>query len=225
MRFDIACLLHGFWRWWADAQPWLQGLFGGAGALLLWEGVLKPKRERRALAHALAEELSHNLQYAVGQRLYLEHNPKSIPMDFELSEIVFSAVRAKFGELRPHVGAIMLVYRQIQALNKLPAAYKETLLRYNAENTTIPEVNADPSRGGRIAELDRELNSMLGVYKSGLEVIVGRVNTLLPRLRRAAVPLWRLDYYLRPKKLLSITEAAENVATLAAQRKRELEGK
>ena len=35
--------------WWTDLSPWLQGLFGGAGVTLLWEGVLKPVRERRSL--------------------------------------------------------------------------------------------------------------------------------------------------------------------------------
>lgn len=190
----------------------------------LWEAVLKPKRERRSVAHALAEELSHNLQYAVGQRQYMNHDPKSVPSDFELSEIAFNAVGGKFGELRPHVGRIMLVYRQVQALNKLPADYKETLLRERAEKAIIPDVKEAPGHRERIARLDSELNAIVGVYKSGLEVLVDRINELLPKLRRASVPLWRLDYYFRRKKRLSLSDSAETVAALAAQRKREREG-
>jgi hypothetical protein len=64
-------------NWLTEVSPWVQGLFGGTGATLFWEGILKPVRARRSLAHVLAEEVAHNLQYAAEQRLYLDKDNAS----------------------------------------------------------------------------------------------------------------------------------------------------
>ena len=51
------------------------------------------------------------------------------------------------------------------------------------------------------------------VYKSSLEKLVERANGLLPKLRRASIPYWRLDYLIRQKKQLTPEELAERLET------------
>jgi hypothetical protein len=199
-------------RWLTDLSPWLQGLFGGAGITLLWEGFLKPGRDRRSLAHVLAEELSLTVQYAAGQRLYIKHNPKGMPGDFAICDAVFTAVAPRLGELPDLVGEIVLFYHGVRDLNRLPALYADALDQYRRGKPPEQAIH------------DRQMDSVLGVYRTGLEKCVERANALLPKLRRASIPWYRIDLRLRKPKVLSLDSLARDVDELARIRKQQLRG-
>jgi hypothetical protein len=211
--------LHQTILGWQALSPWLQGLFGGAGVTLLWEGIVKPSRERRSLAHVLAEEIGHNLQYAAGQRLYHEKEPKIIPGDFTLSELVFSAIADRLGELPELTGEIVLCYRKAQALNAIPEAYTIILNEYlhakEALATGLPGVSE------KYQNAQTAVRAHIGVYRSGLEGFVATANTLLPKLRRAATPWYRFDIRMRKPNLLSLEDLAQDANRLADQRRKE----
>jgi hypothetical protein len=202
--------------WLKDISPWVQGLFGGAGATLLWEAFLKPAAERRSLAHVLAEEIAHNLQYAAGQRIYLNHNPKGIPYDFALSRMVFDAIAPRIGELPEHVADIMLIYRHVESLNALPGAFSNAFDAYRVAQTA--------GGGPRTEEHKRDLETMLGIYKDSLERLVNLSNALLPKLRRKAIPYYRPDLRLRRKPTLSLDDLAADVERLVQRRVQQGQG-
>jgi hypothetical protein len=207
---DLSTLL----RLWRELSPWIQGLFGGAGAILLWEAVLKPIRERRALAHILAEEIAHNLQYAAGQRLYLEGNPKGLPGDFRLSMLVFSAVAHRIGELPHLTGDTVLLYRRVDALNALPEKFAQALRDLNDSSGDSWEVRE------RKENARKESDTILTIYRQGLEKVVEDANAILPRLRAAARPWYRVDYMLRKKQTLDLQDMAGDVMKLLERNRR-----
>ncbi len=196
-------------------SPWIQGLFGGTGATLFWEGILKPVRARRSLAHVLAEEVGHNLQYAAGQRLLLDKNPRGIPSDFSLSTQVYKALLPRIGELPRLVGEIVLLYRSIEALNAIPESFTVVFNKFHD-----PEGQPDYV----LVQLEEQINGHLGVYRTGLESVVNRANTLLPKLRKASLPWYRIDTRLRKPKLLSLDELAKTVDQLANERAAQRKG-
>ena len=201
--------------WVTEISPWIQGLFGGTGATLFWEGILKPVRARRSLAHVLAEEVGHNLQYAAGQRLLVDKNPGGIPSDFSLSTQVYEALLPRIGELPKLVGEIVLLYRSIEALNAIPESFTVAFNKFHDPEGQPTYV---------LAQLKEQLNGYLGVYRTGLESVVNRANTLLPKLRRASVPWYRLDLRLRKPKLLSLDELGRTVEQLANDRAAQRKG-
>ena len=202
-------------NWLTELSPWIQGLFGGTGATLVWEGILKPVRARRSVAHVLAEEVAHNLQYSAGQRLLLDKNPRGIPNDFSLSTGVYEALLPRIGELPKLVAEIVLLYRSIEALNAIPESFTVALNKLQ-----------DPEGHPRhvFTQLEEQVNAFLGVYRTGLESVVNRASTLLPKLRKASVPWYRLDLRLRKPKLLSLDELGKTVEQLAVDRAAQRKG-
>lgn len=197
-------------RWLSGLSPWIQGFFGGAGATLLWEGVLKPRRARRRVAHALAEEIALALTYAASQRLYVKHLPKGVPGDFAMSDVVFNAVAAQLGELPELLGEIVIFYQGVRDLNHLPVGFAESLRAYRSAEVADQSIH------------QRELDSILGVYRSGLETCVDRANKLLPKLHKAAIPWYRFDRRLRKPRLLSLDQLAKDVDAVARLREKDL---
>lgn len=161
------------------------------------------------MAHVLAEEIGHNLQYAAGQRLNLNRNPKGIPADFFLSVAVYHSVLPRIGELPKHVGEVVLLYRQFESLNELPKPFGEALERYHSP---------DGQPATLLVRLKEEMNGYLGVYRTGLEDAVNRANTILPKLRSAAVPWYRIDMRMRKPTLLSTEDLNVRVNRLADSR-------
>jgi hypothetical protein len=159
--------------------------------------------------------MAHNLQYAAGQRLYLDHNPKGIPRDFSLSKMVFDAVASRIGELRAEVGDIVLVYRYIESLNALPEKFETILDQYRiAQKTSDSQV--DEHRG--------DLETTLGIYRDSLERLVNLLNNVLPRLRRRATPWYRIDLRIRREPTLSLEDLAARVAQIAERRTEQSRG-
>lgn len=210
-------LLSLFWTWLVQASPWLQGLFGGAGVTLLWEGVVKPRRERHSLAHVLAEEVAFNLQLAVGQLVMFEHNPAGIPSDLKFLNKVYESLTPRIGELDTElIGDVVLFYATLDSLNARPTMWADTFERLRTiQREEHDEVSASITRAQHERELRTELDVQLRVCKRGIASCIERARTLLPRLRRAALPWWRLDYYVRRKKTLSFEQVRADVAKRA----------
>lgn len=166
--------------------PILQGLFGGVGATLVWEGILKPRRERRSLARALGTEVGLNMQMIAGGLSLLTHKPNHIPLDFSLSAQVFASVSSRIGELEPVLLADLVVfYREVDALNQLPKAHAAALDDYRRID------RADHAAKERAQRL---IDSIRTTYSMALERTLRRGNQVLPKLRRTSRPLilrWR----------------------------------
>lgn len=189
------------WGWLANSSGLIQGLFGGAGATLLWEGLLKPRREQRNLAHILAEEVSLNIQIAANQIAMFEHNPKSVPQDFRFSTRVFESVAERIGALPTRlVGDVILMYFGMDATNRLPDLFAHTL---DVEDAMIAEMNpigAFPA-GPAVQVRHKALGFQIETFKGGVTKGLDRAKELLPALRRAAAPWWQLEHWTgRPFK-------------------------
>ena len=184
-----------------EAASLISGLFGGAGATLLWEIVLKPKRERRNVAEVLSAEISHNIQM-LGAAMNVARTDR-IPPDVQFSTMVFDAVVEKIGELPPKViGEVVLLYRYFQQLNSFPRIYSEALDRYRETPADAPHK----------PQLQKELQSVIDVYNSYLPKAAGRVNIVQPQLLKVAFPWWSPRRLFRSKaKELDLAESRERI--------------
>lgn len=181
---------------WAELAPWVQGAFGGVGATLLWEAVLRPQREKRALATVLTEEINHNLQFAGIARSHIRTKPTTLPGDFSLSTLVFDSVADRIGMLPSLTAEIVLHYRRAHSMNDLRAGWEPCLRDYRAAKVSAPV---------QAAALKSELDSMLVAYRQGLDSLIKEASVLLPKIRRASIAWWQ--FRRRARKLTRLTQA------------------
>jgi hypothetical protein len=207
--------LPAWLEWWPAAAPWVQGLFGWAGATLLWEAVLKPARERRSLSHVLADEVAVNLQIAAMQQEYVQRNPKGIPADFAFVTVGFSALAGRLSELPTKlVGDVIVFYAALTEANKIPDRFGALVDERKGLGPPGPG-----SRGRlRHDQLEAELDRVLVIFNGAINATVDRANALLPRLRRASVPRWRVDYLFRRKRMLTRDELRARVEDMERRR-------
>ncbi|MHB1095567.1 MAG: hypothetical protein ACYC3F_05280 [Gemmatimonadaceae bacterium] len=166
--------------WWLQVAPWIQGLFGGAAALLLWETLLKPMRERRSLSEVLAADLSQHLQAAAAGHIQRRAHPKTVPGENPFPLGIFDAVTARVGELPSAlVGDVVMIYRILRRLNECAA--RAARLCEQMQHTDHPE------RAGLFEEL---LVEHLADYERLLENFGERFATTQPRLIDCARPWW-----------------------------------
>lgn len=205
----------------SELSPLVQGLFGGAGATLLWELVLRPSRERRQAARVIAQEVSLCLQLAATARYRAEENSSGIAADFSLPTLAFSAIGGSLGALPTEiVGEVVGFYHYVGTLNVLPGNFGSTLDRYRS----LAIVGDTEER----QRLKGDLDDQLAAYRSGLEFLAAAANKLLPKLRRLSMSWWRVDYLLSEKKQLSAADVqraadgatARHAAALAVVRAR-----
>ncbi len=153
------------------------GLFGGTGAVLVWELMLRPLVHGRAIAEVLSAEVSLNLEYLTAASLVARGN--TIPMDFALSTSVFESVTDRIGDLPPNlVGEVVFLYRYFTELNKQPTAYGDTLKEYR---------NHHPGSSNHQG-LERELGSLIAVYNQNVHKAIARIQLVQPLLLKAASP-------------------------------------
>jgi hypothetical protein len=84
------------------------GLSGGPGAIVLWEGVFKPRRLRKKVGAVLEVEMGQNLSRIVrARRLHQSGGPRQI--DLTLSRIGFEVVAADLSELPAGAPRVFLI--------------------------------------------------------------------------------------------------------------------
>jgi hypothetical protein len=107
------------------------GLIGGAISFLLLEMGYKKRRERHGIAEALAAELSLVAEELNG--FVAKQDPNEIPEYFRTSHVVFDALANRLAELRfEDVLSTVKVYRVLDEMNRMPAAWREHALSASA---------------------------------------------------------------------------------------------
>lgn len=184
-----------------DVVSLLTGLFGGAGATLLWETVLKPRRERRSVAQVLSAEVSLNLQLLAAALVGAD--AKKLPPDFRLSTMVFDAVAERIGELRPDdVGEVVFLYNHFTNLNRLVEFY----VQY------VDDLRACPPDAPHRGTIVSEIQSCIRAFYGSIDKAVNRTNLVQPRLLRAAKPWWSLrKWRSQQSQMLCLDEIAQRM--------------
>jgi hypothetical protein len=168
----------------------IAGLFGGTGAVLVWEVVIRPVVQGRAVAEVLSAEVSFNLEYLAAARVVAR--PNSVPMDFSLSTSVCDSVADRIGDLPPNlVGEVVFLYRYFTELNKLPLGYGETLREFRSYEPGSPNHQA----------AQRELGALIAVFNQNVQKAIARIELVQPLLLAAASPWWSIRGRRRRKPI------------------------
>lgn len=160
----------------APLGPVLSGLFGGAGAVLLWEGVLKPLAARRRAAKVLGAEVSFNKLVMIAHRSARKVARGGLPGDFHLTTRGFDVVVDGVAELSVELLVpVLLFYERVRHLNAVAEAYWRDVDRWKA---MLP--------GDERKSFEKELDRTLSVFDSGLDVAIREAEQLVPKLREMA---------------------------------------
>lgn len=164
------------------------GLFGGVGAVVIWEIFIRPVREGRDLAEVLAAEVSFNLEYLVAATMKAKQT--GIGVDFSLSTAVFDSTVDRIGALPPRlVAEVVFLYRYFAELNQLPRAYAELLTQYRGY---------EPGTENKQAA-ERELKGAIQAFRQNLDKAINRIQLVQPLLLAAARPWWSVRAWRSPK--------------------------
>lgn len=188
----------------------LLGLFGGAGATLIWELLFRPLRERRSLAEVLSAESSLNMQLLGAAQLYA--SATKVPPDFEASTMVFDAVAARIGELPSQaVNEVIFLYRYFKQLNEMPRTYV----------ALVDELRAQPAESPHGKTVERELQQCAAVFNNYVVKAINRCNITQPMLLKSAFPRWSPRRYGRqPSRMLDVSELAGRIRVSQEERAR-----
>ncbi len=98
----------------------LGGLFGGTGWGLLWETVLKPRRERAGILAALRAEIAHNVP-VIDMGITVMANPSLYPpWDFAVATTVYTSIADRLDALKPdEITATVSLYADLDLLRRL----------------------------------------------------------------------------------------------------------
>lgn len=174
----------------------IAGLFGGTGAVLIWELAIRPVVHGRAVAEVLSAEVSFNLEYLAAFREIAK--PNSIPMDFSLSTSVRNSVAERIGDLPPNlVGEVVFLYRYFTELNQLPIKYGETLREFKNYEPGSPNHHA----------AQRELAALVAVFNQYVQKAIARIELVQPLLLAAASPWWSIRGRRRRRPIMLDVEA------------------
>lgn len=157
----------------------LSGVLGGLIPLVIWEGSLKPRRERRALATILSEEISRNTRRAVRLRDEPPADSHSLRRDPYFSSMIFDAVVGRVGEFPAYdVGRIVELYRWFKDLNAITeriTAAREAFSPNDSEGEVI-------TRWRKGEGVEHVLEQMPQLIEMGYEV--------LDSLAKSGAPGW-----------------------------------
>jgi hypothetical protein len=169
----------------------VSGLFGGAGVLLLWEIVLRPMRQGRALAEVLSAEVSINLELlvalqAVGQRR------SAIPPDLRFSTTVYDNLMGQLGDLPPDlVRDVVFLYRYFSELNAQPPAYV----------ASVREMRKCAPGSAEYRSIDQEIRMQIVIFNDYVGKAIARIELIQPLGLKAAAPWWSIRGYRRPPSI------------------------
>jgi hypothetical protein len=155
----------------------LIAIVSGAGGSALLELYYKPRRDRRRAAAILYSEILHNAQFLRSHIAFRVQKPREIPQDFKLSRLGFDAVTAQATELPvPVVRRLIKLYNQIDGLNQQVQAHNHSLEAFFALERDSPLRE----------RMNRDLNTMVDVFQTGVDNTLQSCADLEPRLRRLA---------------------------------------
>lgn len=199
-------------EWVTPASTILLGLFGGAGATLLWELWLKPRRERKQVARALSAEVSLNLRHLVAMSSVGMQTNRAIPADFELSTLMFEAIADRVGELPlPVLSRLIPLYNRFRYLNRAATEY----------GALIDKRDAHVDKGAKFLSLASEVNAANEAFYRTLETTIERADALNGDLYRVAEGLFRR--WRKPRGKLTRGEMDASITAFLKQRKTNLE--
>ena len=191
----------------------ITGALGGFVATFLWEVVLKPRRERKALAELLAAELEQHARLLTAMRLERAKQPDRVVTQQGLSTGVYEAVLGRLGEL-PYtlVGPLVVYYQLLQRLRDV-----------GAKVDAIGPVIVPPfGPAERKRELLEEYTDLAGEAEQMAHMIY-------TRLRRVTHPRWLPQRFRPPQSVLvtrgELLEKGDSLRTLTAAAVRRLDGR
>jgi hypothetical protein len=149
------------------------GLFGGVGATVVWEGLIKPHLDRRNLSRSLATEILANRTRLVRALATRNSDPRKLPFSLHLSTIVFESVAERIAELPEEIlPDLIRLFHQFVYVNAIRAHLKENLdQRPGADNAT-EEV------------LRKRFSDGLEGLDTNLQIAIEWADELLPKLVR-----------------------------------------
>jgi hypothetical protein len=169
----------------------LVGVFGGGATTLLWEGLIKPHRERAAIARAIADE-AYRIATDARQRYEGVNSTKpGANVDVPVSEFacpIFNALAARIGDM-PSLSFIGRFYSAVALANAVRADWEREVQQMRTHQPSGPSgfmvvagfraTAAQKAYAGHLREViisqDRLINSL------------ARDHRLLP-FRRTAFP-------------------------------------
>jgi len=120
-----------------DFSSLVVGIVVGTVPLLVWEGFIKPRRERRALATVIADEIAHNVRLVVRFQ-QTSVDATGIRKHPIFSCIVFDALVGRMGELPAYdVGAVIGIYRRFKLANQMTSHGGNPIFASAIETATL----------------------------------------------------------------------------------------
>ena len=162
------------------------GLFGGAGATLVWELIIRPGRARRAFAEVLFVENSHNIQVLAAT---IAHQTLPvIPNDFYVQVTVFEVLLSELALLPPRlVGDVSHLYARLYSLNRMRDTYDASITeRRQAVAGSLLE-----------QEIAKDLAQTRLVFHTQVESTLAFASTVQKALEREAYPWWSVRSWQR----------------------------
>jgi hypothetical protein len=153
----------------------LLGLFGGVGATAIWEGLVRPHRDRRNIARSLATEICLNRDRIEQVKVSRRETPRDVPLNVRLSTAAYESLAEKISELPEEIlPALMTVYHRFTSINALTTRMADDLQKFQEAPSETEEIFA------------RRLDEAFHWLDEGLEVISPTIADVLPQLVRLA---------------------------------------
>ena len=179
------------------------GLFGGFASIALWEGIIKPRRDRKAIAVILAVEVERVLQVLINFRVNLTNDPHAAHVSLVAYNTMFQLVARELPVLGADVCEDVVDFYQSLAHVDQGLATAFSLLEAK---------RAEPQRS---AQLDAERKAFLGEMRTGTAPVVDRGRALLVRLNEIA---GRKGWERQERLQRSSLELRERVKAFAEKR-------
>jgi len=153
------------------------GLFGGVGATVVWEGLVRPARNRKHLARLLVAEIRMNLRQVEWMIESRKANPEFLPLNLSLGTSIFDSFSAQVGDLPEELLLELIeLYTRFRNLTQVGATLP----------TLLEEYELSPEASDRKTILESRIISRIDGLYGGLGRCKDNIGTLLPKLVRCA---------------------------------------
>jgi hypothetical protein len=156
----------------------LAGLFGGAGATLVWELAIKPRRERQAVARLLMAEMMLNRRIVINAQRGREAGTVTMPPSTRLLHATsYAASAQRLAEL-PIPVAIMVdwTYRYLDKITNTQERYWSVAMQNDS--------------AGKRAQFEPVLGKINDHYWTLLDTSLELMEKALSALEFASLPVW-----------------------------------